>query len=692
MESEFELCFLEVYAAQVNNLCASNSVLCNFGAQFSESLMKIFRESSFGHLLGLHKIAFSGQIVHALALRRVGRLGVKDMLGLSYAIGSNVAQFSVKNFCLISGLKCGTEPDIKSRGDAHNRFMKAHFTNRGHITFHDLENAFLKSERGSKDSFKLGLQYFFGDCDNGRRVMKRMMGREKDIKRGKKALQSLVRKGKKNVEDEKPKRINRPGWSIKGLSYALQIWVYELIAKLGIPSLRYCKRIEEPALVPRICRWESTDKMPEFRKLNAYIFQSKQPVILHLLRPSQLEMSQPYWSWGSDVPECNAPSVAPWVCKDLDELNSVVQQLRNETGDAGEESQKTEDGGVAESRDQCVQNAKEKVQYTPPDINWDDPGVVCVTLVKFLTNPPRKIDMSTAEGEWDEDVIVGVRQKRGRGKSEILGPEEAKGSGEGNSMDSSHVRLCGEDGMEGSHNFFVRLLSKDEHKHGLAFDTGAAQELWQLVLTGRYWTPLFRSILFHKLCLFSNLVSVIMHNSCATMQKCAALDYKQMKAYVGKEDMQHNKGLLGMVKGKGPKLAKSWSSVNHICLPFNVQRQKHWILLVVDLKECEISAYDSKVYMCRTQAIQWAVQLVAKMLPRLLKESGYIGDGLLLKSEWPVICVMDAPQQVGGGDCGMYILKYYEFLTSNVDLAKVSHDAMPFYRLKLAVQLLQGYW
>ncbi|CAB4316850.1 unnamed protein product [Prunus armeniaca] len=132
--------------------------------------------------------------------------------------------------------------------------------------------------------------------------------------------------------------------------------------------------------------------------------------------------------------------------------------------------------------------------------------------------------------------------------------------------------------------------------------------------------------------------------------KCATLDYKQMKVYVGKEDRQHSKGLLGMVEGEGPKLAKSWSSVNR------------------------------------------AVQSVAKMLPRLLKESGYIGDGLLLKIEWPVIRVMDAPQQVGGGDCGMYILKYCEFLTSNVDLAKISHDAMPFYWLKLAVQLLQGYW
>ncbi|KAI5317055.1 hypothetical protein L3X38_036762 [Prunus dulcis] len=99
-------------------------------------------------------------------------------------------------------------------------------------------------------------------------------GKGKGQKKGKKAVRSSVRKGKKNVEDEKRKRINRPAWNIKRLSCAFQIWAYELITELRIPPLRYCKRIEE--LVPRICRWESTDKVPEFTKLNTYIFQSKQ--------------------------------------------------------------------------------------------------------------------------------------------------------------------------------------------------------------------------------------------------------------------------------------------------------------------------------------------------------------------------------------------------------------------------------
>ncbi|CAB4285974.1 unnamed protein product [Prunus armeniaca] len=158
----------------------------------------------------------------------------------------------------------------------------------------------------------------------------------------------------------------------------------------------------------------------------------------------------------------------------------------------------------------------------------------------------------------------------------------------------SHMQLCGEDGMEGSHNFFVRLLTKD----GWLDDSNIDMAL--LLVRERHERS-------------GNWVGSDWTILDTTFQKCAALDYKEMKT---------------------------------------------------------------------TQAIQRAVQPVAKILPWLLKESGYIGDGLIRNSEWPVIRVMDAPQQ---GDCGMYILKYCEFLTSNVDLAKISHDAMPLYRLKLAV-------
>ncbi|KAL6293915.1 hypothetical protein ACE6H2_002057 [Prunus campanulata] len=250
--------------------------------------------------------------------------------------------------------------------------------------------------------------------------------------------------------------------------------------------------------------------------------------------------------------------------------------------------------------------------------------------------------MSTAEGECGEDAIVGVGRKRGRGRSRMVGPVTK----------SSHVRLCGDEAMEGSHNFFVQLLTKD----GWLDDSNIDMALH--LLRER-------------------------HNRSG---KWAGSDWTILDT-----TFQHSKGLVGMVKGEGHKLAKSWESVNQVFLPFNLERQKHWILLVLDLKECEIRVYDSKEDLCRSQAIQRAVQLVSKILPRLLLEAGYTGDGLL-KTEWSVSRVLDAPpQQVGGGDCGMYILKYCEFLTSNVELANISHHAMPLYRLKLVVQLLQGY-
>ncbi|CAL2239834.1 unnamed protein product [Prunus armeniaca] len=291
-------------------------------------------------------------------------------------------------------------------------------------------------------------------------------------------------------------------------------------------------------------------------------------------------MSQPYLSWGSDVPECDAPIVAPRVCKDLDELNSIVQQLRNEVailhrekgqleervlrlekctshadarknGDAGEKMNKTEDVGEERNKTEDAGEESQKTEDAGEESDKIKDGRVAEFKEHCVQNAKEEIDMSTAEGECGEDVIVGVRQKRGRGKSEILSPamkrrkavvretswtgreipniskdtiadplrpvprdsllEFAKFCWEWGQEENSHVRLCGEDGTEGSHNFFVRLLTKD----GWLDDS-----------------------------------------------KCAALDYKQMKAYVGKEYRQHSKGLLGMVRGEGPKLAKSWSSMN----------------------------------------------------------------------------------------------------------------------------------
>ncbi|CAB4307164.1 unnamed protein product [Prunus armeniaca] len=91
------------------------------------------------------------------------------------------------------------------------------------------------------------------------------------------------------------------------------------------------------------------------------------------------------------------------------------------------------------------------------------------------------------------------------------------------------------------------------------------------------------------------------HNRCGKWvgSELTILDMT-FQAYMGKEDKKHSNGLLRMVKGEVPKLAKPWSSVKHVFMSFNLQRQKHWILLVFNLNNCEIMAYDSKINLCRT--------------------------------------------------------------------------------------------
>lgn len=56
------------------------------------------------------------------------------------------------------------------------------------------------------------------------------------------------------------------------------------------------------------------------------------------------------------------------------------------------------------------------------------------------------------------------------------------------------------------------------------------------------------------------------------MCRYVALDYNQMKAYMGNYDKKHSNGLLRMVKGEVPKLAKPWSLVKHVFMSFNLQR------------------------------------------------------------------------------------------------------------------------
>ncbi|CAL2257419.1 unnamed protein product [Prunus armeniaca] len=95
-------------------------------------------------------------IQHGAAMARVR--GVKDLDGLSFLIGCDVAQFTRQDFCLISGLRFGEMPEVSSGESDEIRLHKRYFINEG-ITCNALEEAFVRCTE-EDDIYKLSLVYF----------------------------------------------------------------------------------------------------------------------------------------------------------------------------------------------------------------------------------------------------------------------------------------------------------------------------------------------------------------------------------------------------------------------------------------------------------------------------------------------------------------------------------------------------
>ncbi|KAI5351314.1 hypothetical protein L3X38_004205 [Prunus dulcis] len=309
MRSNVELVWpeSEAHSSRVNNCSHANSSLAAIRAKLSVEQLEQFKTSCFGHLLNIDKIQFSGQIVHGVVLRRVAGQGVKDLDGLSFLIGCDVAQFTRLDFCLITGLRFGKVPEVSSGESDEIRIQKRYFIDEG-ITCNALEEAFLRCTE-EDDNYKLALIYFAELVVLGRDKYLNInlnyltlvedldaFNRGKREGEGESKVTGTSRRNEKGKKD-KHGEVQRGGWSFKGFTYAFQIWVYELIPRMA--DLNYCK-VVDPTAVPYILRWRITTSVLEMRKLNNYFFQSKE-----------------------------AESI-PCSCANLDKLNNVVSLLRPE--------------------------------------------------------------------------------------------------------------------------------------------------------------------------------------------------------------------------------------------------------------------------------------------------------------------------------------------------------------------------
>ncbi|BBG96664.1 hypothetical protein Prudu_005527 [Prunus dulcis] len=258
------------------------------------------------------KIQFSGQIVHGVVLRPVARQGVKDLDGLSFLIGCDVAQFTHEgitcNALEEAFLRCTEEDDIYKLALVYFAELvvlgrdKHLNINVNYLTLIEDLDVFNRYPWGSVSFDKTQDSLFSAPT----KYMKSFENEEGKGKRKSKVTGTSWRneKGKKDKHGE----VQRGGWSFKGFTYAFQILAYELIPRMA--DLNYCKVVDPTAVY--------------FAMENYYSVQ------LRALRPSEEEMRQPYWSWPQDRPAVVSAESIPSSCADLDELNKVVSLLRSE--------------------------------------------------------------------------------------------------------------------------------------------------------------------------------------------------------------------------------------------------------------------------------------------------------------------------------------------------------------------------
>ncbi|KAK2653337.1 hypothetical protein Ddye_013193 [Dipteronia dyeriana] len=115
------------------------------------------------------------------------------------------------------------------------------------------------------------------------------------------------------------------------------------------------------------------------------------------------------------------------------------------------------------------------------------------------------------------------------------------------------------------------------------------------------------------------------------------------------------------VIGKKPVEAwEHWRKVNLILFPVNLNGN-HWVAIVVDLKEWVITIYDSLPEINSVLEITKWISCLRKMLPSLLVHTmpDIYNDALSFSVQRPE---KDIPNQGNGSNCGIFALKFLEYL------------------------------
>ncbi|KAL0544867.1 hypothetical protein IC582_019997 [Cucumis melo] len=81
---------------------------------------------------------------------------------------------------------------------------------------------------------------------------------------------------------------------------------------------------------------------------------------------------------------------------------------------------------------------------------------------------------------------------------------------------------------------------------------------------------------------------------------------------------------------------------------------------------------------------------IRELVPKLLDSTGFFdrrGRSSTYKEPWPVVIVDSIPLQRNNSDCGVFTIKYFEYIAAGVGLDTLCQENMSYFRKQLAFQL-----
>ncbi|KAA0049903.1 Ulp1-like peptidase [Cucumis melo var. makuwa] len=147
--------------------------------------------------------------------------------------------------------------------------------------------------------------------------------------------------------------------------------------------------------------------------------------------------------------------------------------------------------------------------------------------------------------------------------------------------------------------------------------------------------------------------------------------------------------LVDYVVGSKEDFQDLWASVDYVYSSFNVHGN-HWVLLCLDLVSCQVQVWDSLPSLTTAEDMTNILLPIRELVPKLLDSTGFFdrrGRSSTYKEPWPIVIVDSIPLQRNNSDCGVFTIKYFEYIATGVGLDTLCQENMSYFRKQLAFQL-----